>query len=443
VDLSVFDRLESNVRGYVRSFPTIFQSASGSWLTDTQGRRYLDFFAGAGTLNYGHNNPRVKEALIDYLLRDGVMHGLDTATHAKQELLLAFEEIILKPRGLDFKLQFTGPTGTNCVEAAIKLARKVKQRTHIVAFTNAYHGHSLGALALTGNQYYHDVCYGSHDNVSHLPFDGYLGDFDTSLLLEKMIADASSGLPLPAAVILETVQGEGGINVASNRWLQSIEQICRENDILLIIDDIQVGNGRTGSFFSFEPAGIKPDMICISKAIGGGLPMSLLLIQRELDQWRPGQHTGTFRGNNLAFVACRALLELWRDDHLVNHVRSLSELFQGRLMELQQEFAGYLADVRGRGLVWGIDTGVSNIASNVCKEAFARGLIIETAGAQDQVIKLLPPLTSGQPEILYGLQLLHQSIAAVVNRRNSEPVAVPSLSLGILESGSMPCVGVL
>jgi diaminobutyrate-2-oxoglutarate transaminase len=437
MDLSVFDRLESNIRGYVRSFPTLFASASGSWLTDTQGRRYLDFFAGAGTLNYGHNHPFVKEALIDYLLRDGVMHGLDTATQAKQELLFAFEEIILKPRGLDFKLQFTGPTGTNCVEAAIKLARKVKQRSHVVAFTNAYHGHSLGALALTGNQYYHDISYGAHQNVSHLPFDGYLGDLDTTILLEKMLADPSSGLPLPAAVILETVQGEGGINVASSGWLQRIEQICRKHDVLLIIDDIQVGNGRTGTFFSFEPSGIQPDLVCISKAIGGGLPMSLLLIKRELDLWKPGQHTGTFRGNNLAFVACRALLDLWRSNQLSLHVKSMSELIEARLNQWKQEFSGQIVDVRGRGLVWGIDTGASNIAGDVSKEAFSRGLIIETSGARDQVIKLLPPLTSKPEEILQGLALLHQSITAVVQRQYAPKAVFPNAVQMAWQAGSL------
>ncbi len=428
MDLSVFDRLESNIRGYIRSFPTVFETASGSWLTDTQGRRYLDFFAGAGTLNYGHNHPCVKAALIDYLSHDGIMHGLDMGTKAKQDLLLAFDEVILKPRDLDFKVQFTGPTGANCVEAAIKLARKVKQRSHIVAFTNAYHGHSLGALALTGNQYYHDVCYGARSNVTHLPFDGYLGELDTATVLEKMLADPSSGLPLPAAVILETVQGEGGINVASNRWLQRIEQICRNKDILLIVDDIQVGNGRTGTFFSFEPAGIKPDLVCLSKAIGGGLPMSLLLIQREVDLWKPGQHTGTFRGNNLAFVACRALLDLWRDNQLTTHVKALSELVESQLQQWKLEFPGYITAIRGRGLVWGIDTGEINIATEVCKEAFERGLVIETSGAHDQVVKLLPPLTSDQQEITHGLDILHQSFGAIVNQRSRSQAVIAPLA---------------
>src|SRR6056297_1899028 len=292
---------ESAVRGYVRSFPAVFQSATGSWLTTHDGRRYLDFFAGAGALNYGHNNPLVKAALLEYIAADGVQHGLDLATEAKGGFLNTFTDTILRPRKLDYKLQFTGPTGTNAVEAATKLARKLKQRSHIVAFTNAYHGHSLGSLALTGNQYYHDEHYGSHNNVTHLPYDGYLGDFDTSLLLEKMLADSSSGLPKPAAVILETIQGEGGVRVAKVDWLRRVAELCQQHDVLLIVDDIQVGNGRTGTFFSFEPSGIKPDLVCLSKSIGGGLPMSLLLIKPECDGWSPGQHTGTFRGNNLAF----------------------------------------------------------------------------------------------------------------------------------------------
>ena len=240
MSLNTVQRLESNIRGYVRSFPTVFDTAQGAWQTDVNGRRYLDFFAGAGTLNYGHNNPRVKNAILKYIERDGVMHGLDTATRAKTELLEAIEEVLFRPRGLNYRVQFTGPTGTNAVEAAIKLARKCKQRSHIVAFTNAYHGHSMGSLALTGNQYYHDLSYGSHNNVTHLPFDGYLGDFDTSLILERMLNDTSSGLPTPAAVILETVQGEGGIRVASSGWLQRIANICKQHDILLILSLIHI-----------------------------------------------------------------------------------------------------------------------------------------------------------------------------------------------------------
>jgi len=422
------NRLESNIRGYVRSFPTVFKSASGAWQVDQDGKKFLDFFAGAGTLNYGHNNQAVKKALLAYIENDGVMHGLDTATVAKVELLDAIDEILLQPRNMDYKVQFTGPTGTNAVEAAIKLARKSKQRSHIVAFTNAYHGHSLGSLALTGNQYYHDISYGSHNNVSHLPFDGYLGDLDTSILLEKMLADRSSGLPLPAAVILETVQGEGGINVASFQWLRSVERICRRHDVLLIVDDIQVGNGRTGSFFSFEPAGIEPDIICVSKAFGGGLPMSLLLMRRECDTWNPGEHTGTFRGNNLAFVAARVLLEYWRDNELSLQIQSSGNLIEQTLRQILSQFNSTCSDVRGRGMIWGIEFSKPELASQVCRKAFENGLMIETSGACDQVVKLLPPLTISTEDLRYGLTVLNDSIAAVVEEQKKPPVSfVPEM----------------
>jgi diaminobutyrate-2-oxoglutarate transaminase len=429
------NHLESNIRGYVRSFPTVFKSASGSWLVDQEDRRFLDFFAGAGTLNYGHNNPSVKKALLSYIESDGVMHGLDTATVAKIELLDGIEEILLKPRNMDYKVQFTGPTGTNAVEAAIKLARKSRQRSHVVAFTNAYHGHSLGSLALTGNQYYHDISYGSHSNVSHLPFDGYLGEVDTSKLLEKMLSDGSSGLPIPAAVILETVQGEGGINVASFEWLRRIERICRRHDILLIADDIQVGNGRTGSFFSFEPAGIEPDIICISKAFGGGLPMSLLLMRRECDTWKPGEHTGTFRGNNLAFVAARVLLDYWRDNQLSLQIQEHAKFIEQTLKQIQSQFSSTCSDVRGRGMIWGIEFSNAEMASLVCRKAFEKGLLIETSGARDHVVKLLPPLTTSLEDLTFGLSIVKDSIESVLEEEKKPSVCflpkMDALELGL------------
>lgn len=431
---NTINRLESNIRSYVRSFPTVFKSAQGAWLTDSLCKRFLDFFAGAGTLNYGHNNPRVTEALISYLAQDGIVHGLDTATVAKTELLEAIEEIILIPRKLDYKVQFTGPTGTNAVEAAIKLARMSKQRSHIVAFTNAYHGHSLGALALTGNQYYHDLSYGSHANVTHLPFDGYLGDLDTAELLKKMLEDGSSGLPLPAAVILETVQGEGGINVASFDWLRSIASICQAHDILFIVDDIQVGNGRTGTFFSFEPAGIQPDIVCLSKAIGGGLPMSLVFMRRDCDIWKPGQHTGTFRGNNLAFVAAKQLLNYWRDDLLAQQIQSHGAIIEKSLNALHSRSNGATKAVRGRGMIWGLEFTDPDVAGRVCKQAFSNGLMVETSGAKDQVVKLLPPLTISRSDLNLGLHILSESLQMVLQNNIAPPVFYAPTVAG-LDSG--------
>ncbi|MBX2838597.1 MAG: diaminobutyrate--2-oxoglutarate transaminase, partial [Gammaproteobacteria bacterium] len=332
-------RLESNVRGYSRSFPTVFNTALNAKLQDTSGREYIDFLAGAGTLNYGHNNPNVKQALIEHLQADGLMHGLDLASTAKIEFLETLDSVILKPRHLDYRVQFTGPTGANAVEAAIKLARKAKKRSHIISFTNAYHGHSLGALSLTGNQYYHDEHYGAHSNVSFMPFDNYFRDgADTAAQLRTLLNDGSSGIPLPAAIILETVQAEGGINVASNAWLQEIRRLCTDLDIVLIVDDIQTGNGRTGDFFSFEAANIIPDVVCISKSIGGGLPLSLLLIHSSLDIWQPGEHTGTFRGNQLAFVAGSTLLKLWLDDDFKSTLATNCAAAESQLQDIADQF---------------------------------------------------------------------------------------------------------
>ncbi len=421
--IDFIQEFESEVRGYVRQFPTVFASASNAHVVDGRGRTYIDFFAGAGALNYGHNNPRAKEALIQYLHADGLMHSLDMATEAKVRFIQQFQQVILAPRGLDYKLQFTGPTGTNAVEAAIKLARKSKQRSHIVAFTNAYHGHSLGSLALTGNRFYHSEFYGSHNNVTHLPYDGYMDGWDSAALLRKMLDDTGSGLPLPAAIVLETIQCEGGIRVASLEWLCEIERICHEKDILLIVDDIQVGNGRTGSFFSFEQMGFQPDIVCLSKSIGGGLPMSLVLMAPHLDAWQPGEHTGTFRGNNLAFVASAALLEYWRDDRLQNRVMEFESVVREHLACCVASYGNENWDVRGRGMVWGLDVGCGELASRICRTAFERQLIVESCGPRGEVIKLLPALTIERSTLESGLSILADSIAASGDRRS--PVAAP------------------
>ena len=418
--------IESSVRGYARLFPTVFRTAVGSILTNAEGREFIDFFCGAGSLNYGHNNPAAKEALLQYIQQDGIQHSLDTVTVAKVDFLNALNEIILWPRELDYKVQFTGPTGTNAVEAAIKLARKSKRRSHIVAFTNAYHGHSLGSLSLTANDYYHSDYYGSHNNVSHLPFDGYLGDQDTSALLEKMLNDNSSGLPKPAAIILETVQGEGGVNVASDKWLRRVADLCTQHDILLIIDDIQVGNGRTGKFFSFEHSGITPDVVCLSKSIGGGLPLSLVLIRPDCDAWQPGEHTGTFRGNNLAFVAATAVLQHWRDSGFENKIHRRGDIIRRHLEKLCERFSSHDFDVRGRGLIWGLDVRKGATAGQVIKHAFDHGLLIESSGADDQVVKVMPALNISEELLLEGLQRLSLALETIIGRE-TESVVIPNL----------------
>ncbi|QKF67806.1 diaminobutyrate-2-oxoglutarate transaminase [Arcobacter venerupis] len=420
--MRIFENLESEVRGYIRSFPTIFKKAKGAILTDEQGVEYIDFFAGAGTLNYGHNNEHISKALIEYLQEDGIVHGLDMATTAKKEFLQTFENLILKPRNLEYKLQFTGPTGTNAVETALKLARLVKGRSNIVAFTNGYHGLSQGSLAVTGNNEYRDESYISRTNATFMPFDGYFGDMNTLTYFRKFLEDGSSGVDLPAAVILETIQGEGGINVASKEWLQELEAICREFDILLIIDDIQVGNGRSGEFFSFEFAGINPDMVTLSKSIGGGLPMALLLFKPHLDQWKPGEHTGTFRGNNLAFVASKVSLDhYWQNDNISKAVFYKEIILKEALEKIALKYKDdYEIEIRGRGLVYGFEIkNDKSMASDISAFAFQEQLIIETCGSENQVVKFLPPLLIDEELLIEGLKRFENALDRLVQERKN------------------------
>ncbi len=408
----VFDKLESEVRSYCRSFPTVFTRAKGYKLWDIDGQEYIDFFAGAGALNYGHNNSRMQEKLVDYITDNGVTHSLDMATRAKEKFLERFEEIILKPRGMKYKIMFPGPTGTNAVESALKLARKVTQRDSIICFTNAFHGMTMGSLSVTGNS---SKRRGAGIPLNHsvfMPYDQFFGqEADTIKYLQHFLDDSSSGVDIPAAIILETVQGEGGINVASYKWLKGIEEVCRRNNIPLIVDDIQVGCGRTGSFFSFEPAGIKPDIICLSKSISGyGLPMALTLIRPELDIWTPGEHNGTFRGNNLAFITAAEALSYWEDDSFEKETRQKGETVNTFLKQVVDEHPEISGEVRGRGLMQGIACAVPGLAEEICSIAFEKGLIMETSGSNSEVCKVMPPLTIDESGLEQGLNILKESI---------------------------------
>ncbi|NLC71481.1 MAG: diaminobutyrate--2-oxoglutarate transaminase [Desulfuromonadaceae bacterium] len=418
--MRIIEKMESNVRGYVRSFPTVFKTAKGARLTDASGVEYLDFFAGAGTLNYGHNNDKVTAALIEHLQNDGIVHGLDMATSAKTTFMQKFKDVILTPRNLEYKMQFTGPTGTNSVETALKLARMIKGRSNIVAFTNGFHGLTMGSLAVTGNSFYRDEAHISRSNVSFMPYENYYGDdIDTLRIFRRHLSDPSSGLDTPAAVILETIQAEGGIHVASPEWLKGLEEICREFDILLIIDDIQVGNGRSGDFFSFEESGITPDMVTLSKSIGGGLPLALLLFRPELDQWKPGEHTGTFRGNNLAFVASTQTLSYWENDDLSKAVKYKSQVIRERLEKISSELNGYETDVRGRGMIFGFEFKEPGFAAEVSMKCFEKGLIIELAGAEDQVVKFLPPLTIAEEDLQEGINIFEEAVKELVQEKEN------------------------
>ena len=415
MDLKIFDRMESEVRGYIRSFPVIFNQAKGSLLIDEDRSEYIDFFSGAGTLNYGHNNPVFKEKLVEYLYADGVVHGLDMATSAKKQFLETVDRVLLKPRKWEYTLQFTGPTGTNAVEAALKIARQVKGRQNIVSFTHGFHGVSGGSLAATANAKFRDAAGVALGNTTFMPYDGYFGpDVDTMAYLERMLDDPSSGMDKPAAVIVETVQGEGGVNVATLRWLKELQKVCERHDMLLIVDDIQVGCGRTGSFFSFESAGIRPDIITLSKSLSGfGLPMSLVLMKPELDIWKPGAHSGTFRGNNLAFVTATAALdEYWASDAFSTEIQRKERLVRDWLENLVHSYPAAGLSARGRGLIQGLVTQADpTLANKIAQRAFTHGVVIETSGANDEVLKLLPALTIEDDLLHRGLEVIERSVS--------------------------------
>jgi diaminobutyrate-2-oxoglutarate transaminase len=357
--MEVFEKLESRIRGDCRTWPAVFDRAKGARQIDENGKEYIDFFAGAGVLNFGHNDDRMKAALLRYLESDGVTHSLDMATTAKRTFLQTFHDVVLKPRGLDYRMQFIGPTGSNAVEAALKLARKVTGRRTVVAFTNGFHGMTLGALACTGNAKYRDAAGVPLEHVVRAPFDGYLGeDVDTLEELRRMLADPSSGVAPPAAFVVETIQAEGGVNVARTAWLKGLAELAKAHGALLIVDDIQVGVGRTGSYFSFDGTGIEPDIVCLAKGIGGyGLPLAVCLVKPEHDQWSPGEHTGTFRGQDLAFVAGTVALSYFADDALCDAVKRKGAKTHGRLDALVESLGRPEVDLRGRGMIHGLDLG--------------------------------------------------------------------------------------
>jgi diaminobutyrate-2-oxoglutarate transaminase len=380
---------------------------------DEDGHEYLDFFAGAGSLNYGHNNPVLKRTLIDYLEGDGVVHGLDMATSAKRAFLNSFHNRILKPRDLLYKVMFPGPTGANAVESALKLARKVKGREPIVSFTNAFHGMSLGSLAVSGNAFGRARAGIPLRHGTLMPFDNYLDGWAPDFVwFERLLEDSGSALNHPAAVIVETVQGEGGVNVARMEWLRMLGDLCKRWDILLIVDDIQMGCGRTGAFFSFEEAGIVPDIVTISKSISGyGLPMSLCLFKPELDVWAPGEHNGTFRGNNAAFVTATAALEAyWADGQLERQTLARGSQAERALVAMRAEHPGAIKEHRGRGLIWGLEFRDASLPAKIARRAFELGLLVETSGPKREVVKLIPALTITPRELDEGLYMLSRAI---------------------------------
>jgi diaminobutyrate-2-oxoglutarate transaminase len=384
----VFEDIESEVRSYCRRWPVIFERASGSYLYGENGHGYLDFFAGAGALNYGHNNAVAKQALLEYITSDGVAHSLDM-----------------------YRVQFTGPTGASAVEAALRLARKFTGRRTVVSFAAAFHGMTAAARSVSDERLREATDPTDPRATVQLPFclDGEHPDLSLvdSVLLEMEVA----------AVIVETVQGEGGVRPADQAWLRGLSELCQARDVLLIIDDVQVGCGRTGPFFSFEGYGFQPDIVCLSKSISGfGLPLALLLVRPEVDIWRPGEHSGTFRGNNHAFVTAAATLRAyWSDDALETHTVEAGGRLAAQLATLSAEYGELGVAYRGRGLIGGLAFPSSDLASTVCSASFEQGLLLETAGRQGEVVKLMPPLTISQADLDTGVQVLRDAIRTVLS----------------------------
>lgn len=405
--VSIFERRESEARSYCRGMPATFATASGSEITDDTGKTYIDFLAGCSSLNYGHNDPDMKAALIEHISNDGIAHGLDLHTNTKAAFLEAFEEHILEPRGMDHRVMFTGPTGANAVEAAMKIARKVTGRTNIIAFTNGFHGVTSGALSATGNSYHRGGAGTSLNGVTRMPFDGFFpGETDTAEFLDAMLKDKSGGVDAPAAILLETVQGEGGLNAASPEWVKQIAELAKEHGALLIIDDIQAGCGRCGTFFSFEKMGVMPDIVTMAKSVSGfGLPMAMLLVRPEYDIFGPAEHNGTFRGNTHAFITAKVAIEkFWSDDSFEKELAEKSQLIHDALADLAAMVPN--AYLKGRGVMQGVDVGSGDLAGEICARAYDKGLIIETSGSEDQVIKVLAPLTTSKDTLRKGFNIL-------------------------------------
>lgn len=416
MNIDTFTKYESNVRSYCRKWGTIMKSAKGSYYFDIDGNKYIDFFNGAGALNYGHNPDYIKEKLIKYISEDGITHSLDMYTEVKLDFISYFQDKILKPRNLGYKLMFPGPTGTNAIEAALKLARKVKGRSEIWAFMGAFHGMTLGSLSLTTEAYARKGGFVSLNNVTHIPTPNYIDGFDTIKYMEKILTDDHSGIEKPAAIVIETVQAEGGINVFDNKFLKDLRNLCDKYDILLIVDDVQVGCSRTGTFFSFERADIVPDIVCMSKSIGGyGLPFALVLLKPELDKFGPGEHNGTFRGCQLSILAAKCGLEININDKVDEQVKTKEKIVKDYLDKEIKPLLSDMETYRGIGLIWGIQFKNGKDSRAILDMCFKKGLIIELAGREDSVLKILPSLVIDNETLIKGLDIIKESIKEYKN----------------------------
>ncbi|MET0499576.1 MAG: diaminobutyrate--2-oxoglutarate transaminase [Steroidobacteraceae bacterium] len=428
---------ESNARSYPRHIPLALKRAEGIYVEDIEGRVFIDCLAGAGTLALGHNHPGVIQA-IEQVLKDGTpLHTLDLTTPVKDRFVQDLFDLLPAQFARDAKIQFCGPTGADAVEAALKLVKTATGRSTMFAFQGAYHGMTQGALHLMGNLGPKRALHGSLQDVQFLPFPydyrcpfGLGGDAGIRVglhYLQTVLSDPESGVPTPAGLILEIVQGEGGVVPASDEWLRGVRALTAKADVPLIVDEVQTGLGRTGRLFAFEHADIVPDAIVLSKAIGGGLPLSVTIYRNELDRWLPGAHAGTFRGNQMAMAAGSATIALVRAEGLDERAQALGQRFIRRLREIQSHYP-QLGDVRGLGLMIGIEvvdpSGERDtlghppvdaiLARAIQSESLKRGLILELGGRHGGVIRFLPPLIITEAQLDHVVEIFAGATAAAI-----------------------------
>ena len=413
-------QMESNVRSYPRKLPLAIAKALGCWITDVEGTEYLDCLAGAGTLALGHNHPAVIQSIQDTIASGLPLHTLDLTTPLKD----AFTEALLEqlPGGkAEYCLQFCGPSGADGTEAAIKLAKTYTGRSSVISFSGGYHGMTHGALAMTGNLSAKNAVNGLMPGVQFMPYPheyrcplgvgGEAGVDALTYYFENFIEDVESGVTKPAAVILEAIQGEGGVVTAPIKWLKKIREVTEKNNIVLILDEVQSGFARSGKMFAFEHAGIEPDVIVMSKAVGGSLPLAVLGIKRKFDAWQPAGHTGTFRGNQLAMGTGLATIQTIKEQNLAENAQQRGDFLQDELKKLAVEFP-CIGNVRGRGLMIGVEMvderqkndhlgaypADSQLAAAIQTACFDNKLLLEKGGRNGTVIRLLCPLIITQAE---------------------------------------------
>ncbi|MFJ7145734.1 aspartate aminotransferase family protein [Pseudomonas protegens] len=435
------NRQESNARSYPRRIPLALKRASGIHVEDVEGRRFIDCLAGAGTLALGHNHPVVIAAIQQVLADELPLLTLDLTTPVKDQFVQDLFGLLPEALAAEAKIQFCGPTGTDAVEAALKLVRTATGRSTVLSFQGGYHGMSQGALSLMGSLGPKRPLAGLLNNgVQFLPFPydyrcpfglgGAEGIKVNLHYLENLLTDPEAGVALPAAVIVEAVQGEGGVIPADLEWLRGVRRITEKAGVALIVDEIQSGFGRTGKMFAFEHAGIIPDVVVMSKAIGGSLPLAVMVYRDWLDTWQPGAHAGTFRGNQMAMATGSAVMRYLKEHRLPEHAAAMGERLREHLLILQRDYP-QLGDIRGRGLMLGVElvdpAGApdaqghppqhSRLAPLVQRECLKRGLILELGGRHGSVVRFLPPLIISAAQIDQVAGIFSKAVAAAVASR--------------------------